>query len=102
MLTCIIRYQIDPTKRAAFETYARRWGEAIHLCAAGLAVRPATAELAWRRATDGDDDVRLDLQTAFTTLYDLFSLDLALAYSRPLSPPLDAGEEQFVQERLGR
>lgn len=29
MLTCIIRYQIDPTKRAAFETYARNWGQAI-------------------------------------------------------------------------
>jgi tetratricopeptide (TPR) repeat protein len=24
-----------------------RWGEALHFCAAGLAVRPATAELAW-------------------------------------------------------
>jgi tetratricopeptide (TPR) repeat protein len=24
-----------------------RWGEAMHMCAAGLAVRPATAELAW-------------------------------------------------------
>ena len=24
-----------------------RWGEAVHLCAAGLAIRPATAELAW-------------------------------------------------------
>ncbi|MDX8351363.1 NIPSNAP family protein [Cognatiyoonia sp. IB215182] len=29
MLTCIIRYQIDPTKREAFETYARNWGQAI-------------------------------------------------------------------------
>jgi len=29
MLTCIIRYQIDPTKREAFETYARNWGKAI-------------------------------------------------------------------------
>ncbi|MEM9581953.1 MAG: NIPSNAP family protein [Pseudomonadota bacterium] len=29
MLTCFIRYQIDPTKRAAFETYARNWGQAI-------------------------------------------------------------------------
>lgn len=27
-----------------------RWGEAIHLCAAGLAVRPSTAELAWLAA----------------------------------------------------
>lgn len=29
MLTCVIRYQIDPTKRAQFETYARNWGQAI-------------------------------------------------------------------------
>jgi hypothetical protein len=29
MLTCIIRYRIDPTKRAQFEAYARRWGQCI-------------------------------------------------------------------------
>ncbi|WP_281857551.1 NIPSNAP family protein [Litoreibacter halocynthiae] len=29
MLTCFIRYQIDPTKRAQFEQYARNWGQAI-------------------------------------------------------------------------
>ncbi|WP_323784356.1 NIPSNAP family protein [Thalassovita sp.] len=29
MLTCIIRYQIDPTKKAQFETYARNWGQSI-------------------------------------------------------------------------
>ncbi len=29
MLTCIIKYQIDPTKKAEFETYARNWGQAI-------------------------------------------------------------------------
>lgn len=29
MLTCIIQYQIDPTKRAQFETYARTWGQCI-------------------------------------------------------------------------
>ena len=29
MLTCIIRYQIDPTKRAAFNCYAQNWGQAI-------------------------------------------------------------------------
>ena len=29
MLTCIIRYQIDPTKKAMFEQYARNWGQAI-------------------------------------------------------------------------
>ena len=36
MLTCIIRYDIDPTKRAAFETYARNWGQAIPRCGADL------------------------------------------------------------------
>ena len=29
MLTCIIRYDIDPTKRPAFEQYARNWGQCI-------------------------------------------------------------------------
>ncbi len=29
MLTCIIRYQIDPTKKHHFEQYARNWGQAI-------------------------------------------------------------------------
>lgn len=36
MLTCIIRYEIDPTKKAQFETYARNWGQAIPRCGAGL------------------------------------------------------------------
>ncbi|WP_299302332.1 NIPSNAP family protein [uncultured Litoreibacter sp.] len=29
MLTCFIRYQIDPTKKAQFEQYAQTWGQAI-------------------------------------------------------------------------
>lgn len=36
MLTCIIRYKIEPTARADFETYARRWGQAIPRCGADL------------------------------------------------------------------
>jgi hypothetical protein len=36
MLTCVIRYQIDPTKRAAFVQYARNWGQAIPRCGADL------------------------------------------------------------------
>ena len=36
MLTCIIRYQIDPTKKSAFEQYARNWGTAIPRCGADL------------------------------------------------------------------
>ena len=36
MLTCIIRYQIDPTKQACFAQYARNWGMAIPRCGADL------------------------------------------------------------------
>ncbi|QBF33127.1 NIPSNAP family protein [Thalassococcus sp. S3] len=36
MLTCIIRYHIDPAKTDAFERYARAWGQAIPRCGADL------------------------------------------------------------------
>lgn len=36
MLTCIIRYHIDPAKRDHFIRYARNWGEAIPRCGARL------------------------------------------------------------------
>ncbi|MEQ1709685.1 MAG: NIPSNAP family protein [Terricaulis sp.] len=36
MLTCFIRYEIDPFKQAEFGTYARAWGEAIPRCGADL------------------------------------------------------------------
>lgn len=36
MITCFIRYEIDPFKRAEFETYARNWGQVIPRCGADL------------------------------------------------------------------
>jgi hypothetical protein len=36
MITCFIRYEIDPFKTEAFERYARAWGEAIPRCGADL------------------------------------------------------------------
>lgn len=36
MLTCIIRYEIEPTQRADFVQYARNWGQAIPRCGADL------------------------------------------------------------------
>ncbi len=36
MITCFIRYQIDPHKRVEFERYARAWNEAIPRCGADL------------------------------------------------------------------
>jgi hypothetical protein len=35
-VTCIIRYEIDPFQRDAFETYARNWGEIIPRCGGQL------------------------------------------------------------------
>ncbi|HEX4261739.1 MAG TPA: NIPSNAP family protein [Acetobacteraceae bacterium] len=36
MITCCIRYEIDPFGVAAFEEYARNWGQAIPRCGADL------------------------------------------------------------------
>ncbi|MEQ8899936.1 MAG: NIPSNAP family protein [Roseovarius sp.] len=36
MLTCVIRYHIDPTKRDPFSRYARNWAVAIPRCGADL------------------------------------------------------------------
>ncbi|WP_260597581.1 NIPSNAP family protein [Sphingomonas endolithica] len=36
MITCFIRYEIDPYRVDAFEQYARNWGEAIPRCGADL------------------------------------------------------------------
>lgn len=36
MITCFIRYHIDPTKRDQFIQYARNWGQAIPRCGADL------------------------------------------------------------------
>jgi hypothetical protein len=36
MITCFIRYEIDPYRVEAFEHYARNWGQAIPRCGADL------------------------------------------------------------------
>jgi hypothetical protein len=36
MITCFIRYEIEPHGREAFEVYARAWGQAIPRCGADL------------------------------------------------------------------
>ena len=36
MITCFIRYEIDPFKTEAFDAYARNWGQAIPRCGADL------------------------------------------------------------------
>lgn len=36
MITCVIRYEIDPFAKEAFAEYARVWGEAIPRCGGDL------------------------------------------------------------------
>lgn len=36
MITCFIKYEIDPFKKAEFEEYSRNWGQAIPRCGADL------------------------------------------------------------------
>jgi hypothetical protein len=36
VITCVIRYHIDPAKKSEFEQYARNWGQAIPRCGADL------------------------------------------------------------------
>lgn len=36
MITCFIRYEIDPYRSEAFAEYARNWGQAIPRCGADL------------------------------------------------------------------
>jgi NIPSNAP len=36
MITCVIRYQIDPFQRDAFRTYAEAWGRIIPRCGGTL------------------------------------------------------------------
>ena len=35
-ITCFIRYEIDPTRKSAFEEYARNWGQVVPACGAEL------------------------------------------------------------------
>ncbi|MEL6692398.1 MAG: NIPSNAP family protein [Pseudomonadota bacterium] len=36
MITCFIKYEIDPFKKAEFKKYAMQWGQAIPRCGADL------------------------------------------------------------------
>ena len=36
MITCFIKYEIDPFKREQFEQYAQNWGQVIPQCGADL------------------------------------------------------------------
>ncbi len=51
MITCFIRYQIDPFQREAFRAYAENWGRIIPRCGANLVgyflPHEGTNDIAW-------------------------------------------------------
>jgi hypothetical protein len=74
-------------------------------------LRPVAAVYAWtirdRLPTipvplkEGDADAPLDLQAAFTTVYDRARYDLSLNYDAELQPPLGKEDAEWVQGLLG-
>lgn len=49
----------------------------------------------------GDPDIELDLQHAFTEIYDLVHYDRAIDYGRPPDVPLAESQVQWIAENLG-
>ena len=83
MLTCFIRYEIDPFKRDAFERYARNWGQAIP---------PAGADLVGYFAPH---------EGSATTAYGVYNIESLAAYEayreRLRADPLGRANYEFAQ-----
>jgi len=52
--------------------------------------------------SEEDADVLLDLQSAFTTLYDRASYDLSLDYTEPVAPRLNAEDGAWMQRTISQ
>jgi hypothetical protein len=80
MLTCCIRYEIDPFKREQFAQYAQTWGQAIPRCGADL--------IGYFAPHEG----------SLTTAYALYNIESLAAYeayrARLAADPL--GKENFA------
>lgn len=89
MITCFIRYEIDPFKKAQFEAYARSWGQAIPRCGADL--------IGYFAPHEG----------SATTAYGVYTIESLAAYeayrARLAEDPLGRENYRFAQqERLIR
>ena len=85
MITCFIRYEIDPFRTDAFEHYARNWGQAIPRCGADL--------IGYFAPHEG----------SATTAYGVYTIADLAAYeayrARLRDDPLGAGELRLRQAR---
>ncbi len=76
MITCFIRYHIDPTKKDQFIRYAGNWGQAIPRCGADL--------IGYFAPHEGSS----------TLAYGVYSIDSLAAY--------EAYRERLASDPLGR
>ncbi|MES1199682.1 MAG: NIPSNAP family protein [Pseudomonadota bacterium] len=85
MITCFIRYEIDPFQREAFEHYARVWGQAIPRCGADL--------IGYYAPHEG----------SATTAYGVYNIESLAAYeayrARLAADPLGRENYAFAKER---
>jgi hypothetical protein len=84
-IVCVIRYQIDPFQKAAFEAYAQRWGEIIPACGGDL--------MGYFMPHEGTNDIAL-------ALIGFESLAAYEAYrARLRADPAGAENFRFAEER---
>lgn len=83
MITCCIRYEIDPFRREEFAQYARNWGQAIPRCGADL--------IGYFAPHEG----------SLTTAYALYNIESLAAYevyrARLAADPLGRENFEFAQ-----
>ena len=83
-ITCVIRYRIDPFKKAEFEQYARTWGQAIPRLGADL--------IGYFAPHEGSS----------TTAYGIYNIDSLAAYeayrARLATDPLARQNHDFAQK----
>jgi hypothetical protein len=83
MITCFIRYQIDPFKKAQFRDYARNWGQVIPRCGADL--------IGYYAPHEG----------SATTAYGVYNIESLAAYeayrARLMADPLGRENYEFSQ-----
>ena len=85
MLTCIIKYDIDPSKHDDFRQYARNWGQAIPRCGADL--------IGYFAPHEGST----------TCAYGIYNIESLAAYeayrARLAQDPIGQANYAFAQER---
>lgn len=83
MITCFIKYDIDPTKKEQFIEYAQNWGQAIPRCGADL--------IGYFAPHEGSS----------TLAYGVYSIESLAAYeayrARLLADPLGQKNYEFAQ-----